>query len=184
MILVIDLNSDEEEEALKIMERQSEETKSKINQERKLKQRQYKQKLRVKNINMYKEFGVIKEEDNESESESIDYFGKLKEEKEKNLNQNTKKSLKKTIEERKSNKKSKKNSSENIQKNILNSDNNNSNNNNEIKKEIINKENCDFNLGEKSRNEKRIKLSVLRDLEEAIEEEGAQKDRIGKFYKK
>ena len=165
-----DLNSDEEEEALKIMERQSEETKNKINQERKLRQRQYKQKLRLKNINMYKEFGVIKEEDNESESESIDYFGKMKEEKE-NLNENTKKSLKKIIEERKS-KKSKKNSSksssENIPKIILSTD---SNNNNELKKEIIiNKENNDLNLEEKSQSEKGIKLSVLRDLEEAIEE--------------
>ena len=40
-------------------------------------------KLRLKNLNMYKEFGVIKEEDNESESESIELFSKLKEEKEK-----------------------------------------------------------------------------------------------------
>ena len=63
-----DLNSDEEEEALKIMERENEEAKSIRDQERKLRQRIYKQKLRFKNMNMYKEFGIIKEEDNESES--------------------------------------------------------------------------------------------------------------------
>ena len=78
-----DLNSDEEEEALKIMERENEEAKSQLKGDRKLRQRLYKQKLRLKNLNMYKEFGVIKEEDNESESESIELFSKLKEEKEK-----------------------------------------------------------------------------------------------------
>ena len=194
-----DLNSDEEEEALKIMERENEEAKSIRDQERKLRQRIYKQKLRFKNMNMYKEFGIIKEEDNESESESIDLFNKLKEEKAKNINESLKITLKKTLEDK--NKTSKQNNnianiniinrididnknniaiksnSENNSNIIINTENNiiNINKNNEIKKETIKKEN-DTNLNtnedneQKSKSEKSIKLSVLKDLEEAIEE--------------
>ena len=79
-----DLNSDEEEEALKIMERES----IQREKEKKLKQKLSKLKMRSIEINnIYKDFGVIKEEDNESESESIDIFGKMKEkEKEKKEN--------------------------------------------------------------------------------------------------
>ena len=81
-----ELNSDEEEEALKIMEKENEEAKHLMRQkERKLRQKLYKQKLIDKNTVMYKEFGVIKEEDNESESESIDFFGKMKEKEEERL---------------------------------------------------------------------------------------------------
>ena len=47
-----------------------------------MRQKLYKQKLNEKNMIMYKEFGIIKEEDNESESESIDIFGKMKEKEE------------------------------------------------------------------------------------------------------
>ena len=192
-----DLNSDEEEEALKIMERENEEAKSIRDQERKLRQRIYKQKLRFKNMNMYKEFGIIKEEDNESESESIDLFNKLKEEKVKNINESLKTTLKKTLEDK--NKISKQNNnianiniinrididnknniaiksnSENNANIIINEENNiiNINKNNEIKKETIKKEN-DTNSNEdneqKSKSKKSIKLSVLKDLEEAIEE--------------
>ena len=46
-----DLNSDEEEEALKIMERESEEAKNQLRgQDRKLRQRLYKQKLRFESL--------------------------------------------------------------------------------------------------------------------------------------
>ena len=63
------------------MEKENEEAKSMMRQkERKLRQKLYKQKLKEKDMVMYKEFGVIKEEDNESESESIDYFSKMREE--------------------------------------------------------------------------------------------------------
>ena len=170
-----DLNSDEEEEALKIMERENEEAKSQMrDQGRKLRQRLYKQKLRLKNINMYKEFGVIKEEDNESESESIDLFSRIKEEKEKNMNESLKISLKKTIEEKKNKlykKMNNKSSSENTSDIILNTENNIviNDKNNDIKKEIFNKEDND-DKEQRSKSEKSIKLSVLRDLEEAIEE--------------
>ena len=170
-----DLNSDEEEEALKIMERENEEAKSQMrDQGRKLRQRLYKQKLRLKNINMYKEFGVIKEEDNESESESIDLFSRIKEEKEKNMNESLKISLKKTIEEKKNKlykKMNNKSSSENNSDIILNTENNIviNDKNNDIKKEIFNKEDND-DKEQRSKSEKSIKLSVLRDLEEAIEE--------------
>ena len=178
-----DLNSDEEEEALKIMERENEETRIQLReQERKLRQKIYKQKLRLKNINMYKDFGVIKEEDNESESESIDLFNKLKEEKEKNMNENTKKSIRKSIED-KNNKSLKKiisnfnNNSENIslktENNIINSK------SEEIKKEIFNKEeNENLDIEQKSKSEKSIKLSVLKDLEEAIEEFESEQEPI------
>ena len=74
-----ELNSDEEEEALRIMEKESEEANNLMRQkQRKMRQKLYKQKLNEKNMIMYKEFGIIKEEDNESESESIDIFGKMK----------------------------------------------------------------------------------------------------------
>ena len=177
-----DLNSDEEEEALKIMERENEETKSQIReQERKLKQKIYKQKLRLKNINMYKDFGVIKEEDNESESESIDLFSKFKEEKEKNMNDN-KKSIKKSIEDKKNKsfKKSTNNSKSNSENNtniVLKTENNIlCAKDNEIEKEIFDKNNENIGVEQKSKSEKSIKLSVLKDLEEAIEEFESEQD--------
>ena len=172
-----DLDSEEEEEALKIMERENQEAKSQMReQERKLRQRIYKQKLRLKNINMYKEFGVIKEEENESESESIDIFNKMKDENN-NLNDNFKKSVKKSIELKK-NKFYNKNfnyNKINLENNeiiVLNSESNINNNNNfDIEKEII-KKGIDKRKekDQRSKSEKGIKLSVLRDLEEAIEE--------------
>ena len=169
-----DLNSDEEEEALKIMEKENRVAKSQMReQERKLRQRLYKQKLRLKNINMYKEFGVIKEEDNESESESIDLFSKMKEEEK---NRNSFNNLKKSLELRKSklNKNNNKISTEINENIILNTD-NNINNIKELKigDDIINKEN---DKEQKNKSEKAIKLSVLRDLEEAIEEFETEQD--------
>ena len=201
-----DLNSEEEEEALKIMERENEEAKSIRDQERKLRQRIYKQKLRFKNMNMYKEFGIIKEEDNESESESIDLFNKLKEEKGKSLNESLKLTLKKSLEEKK-NKLPKQSNNNNTKINIINNiniDNNNNiinnisennkdiilntdnniirNKNDEIKKEIIinEKNNADTKTDkeQKSKSEKSIKLSVLKDLEEALEEIELEQDAV------
>ena len=178
-----ELNSEEEEEALKIMERENQEAKSQMrDQERKLRQRLYKQKLRLKNINMYKEFGVIKEEDNESESESIDLFNMMKEEKEKNMNENFKKSLRKAIEEKRKSKINKsinsKSNSENKDNIILNTENNIiiNNKNKEIEKEIFNNENNELDMEQRSKSEKSIKLSVLQDLEEAIEEFESEQD--------
>ena len=178
-----ELNSEEEEEALKIMERESQEAKSQIrDQERKLRQRLYKQKLRLKNINMYKEFGVIKEEDNESESESIDLFNMMKEEKEKNMSENIKKSLRKTIEEKRKSKINKsinnKSNSENNVNVILNTENNIivNNKNKEFEKEIFNNENNELDMEQRSKSEKSIKLSVLQNLEEAIEEFESEQD--------
>ena len=173
-----DLDSDEEEEALKIMERENQEAKSQMReQERKLRQRLYKQKLRLKNINMYKEFGIIKEEDNESESESIDIFNKIKDEKE--FNDTLRQSLQKSMESKKKNYHNKNYINTNLDNNkimILNTDNNNTyknekilfnNNNNNNDKELVKKEN---DKEQRNKSEKSIKLSVLRDLEEAIEE--------------
>ena len=181
-----ELNSEEEEEALKIMERENKVAKSQMReQERKLRQRMYKQKLRLKNINMYKEFGVIKEEDNESESESIDYFSKIKEEEAKNKEAiiDIKKSLKKSLEYKKNKNDAKNNGKNNMQNNeknmvILNTENNINNNNSEFKKEILNTENIktETEVDQKCKSEKRIKLSVLKDLEEAIEEFESEQD--------
>ena len=180
-----ELNSEEEEEALKIMERENKVAKSQMReQERKLRQRMYKQKLRLKNINMYKEFGVIKEEDNESESESIDYFSKIKEEEAKTKEAiiDIKKSLRKSMEARKNKNEAKnngKNNIENIEKNmvVFNTE-NNINNNIELRKDILNTENSQTELDQKCKSEKRIKLSVLKDLEEAIEEFESEQDPI------
>ena len=170
-----DLNSDEEEEALKIMERENEEAKSQLKGDRKLRQRLYKQKLRLKNLNMYKEFGVIKEEDNESESESIELFSKLKEEKEKKaLNESIKKTLLKSIEEKKNKiiiKNNKKDNPEDNTKLVLNTEeNNNINNKNDEINYNYNYNYNDIEKEKRSKSEKSIKLSILRDLEEAIEE--------------
>ena len=158
------LNSEEEEEALKIMERENQEYKIQMReQERRLRQRLYKQKLRLKNINMYKEFGVIKEEENESESESIDLLSKIKEEerKIKNNSNDFKNPIKKSLELRKSRLNMRDNGKEN--KNIFVSNNNydNKNNNEEELKEN------DNNIKEQKDN---IKLSALKNLVEAIEE--------------
>ena len=156
-----DLNSDEEEEALKIMERENEEAKHLMRQkERKLRQKLYKQKLKEKNMIMYKEFGVIKEEDNESESESIDFFGKMKEKEEERIK----------YKENKNNKNSSKNNQilNNLNVNI-NINVNNSHNIDEIKNNFFNTEN-NIQTKNQSKSEKNIKLSVLKELEEAIQE--------------
>ena len=156
-----DLNSDEEEEALKIMERENEEAKHLMRQkERKLRQKLYKQKLREKDMIMYKEFGVIKEEDNESESESIDFFGKMKEKEEELIK----------FKENNNNKNSSKNNQilNNLNVNI-NINVNNSQNLDEIKTNIFNTEN-NIQKKNQSKSEKNIKFSVLRELEEAIQE--------------
>ena len=156
-----DLNSDEEEEALKIMERENEEAKHLMRQkERKLRQKLYKQKLREKDMIMYKEFGVIKEEDNESESESIDFFGKMKGKEEELIK----------FKENNNNKNSSKNNQilNNLNVNI-NINVNNSQNLDEIKTNIFNTEN-NIQKKNQSKSEKNIKFSVLRELEEAIQE--------------
>ena len=157
-----DLNSDEEEEALKIMERENEKAKYLMRQkERKLRQKLYKQKLKEKNMIMYKEFGVIKEEDNESESESIDFFGKMKEKEEERIK----------CKENKNNKNSSKNNNQilnNVNVNI-NINVNNSQNIDEIKTNFFNTEN-NIQAKNQSKSEKNIKFSVLKELEEAIQE--------------
>ena len=169
-----DVNSDEEEEALKIMEKENMEAQSQIrNQKRNLNQRLYQQKLRLKNIDMYKEFGVIKEEDNESESESIDIFNKIKEEEK----------VKKMINDSRKLRKNKKDKKNKVNKKINGIDNDNENEKNnvaktvidtygkkETNKETIQNENNINNTEKKSKSDKGIKLSVLKELEQAIEE--------------
>ena len=172
---VDNINSDEEEEALKIMEKESMEAKIQLkNQKRNLSQRLYQQKLRLKNIDMYREFGVIKEEDNESESESIDIFGKMKEEEKvkKMINDSRKLRINKDDKINKVNKKI----------NGIESENNSAlntimdtNENKEPTKEALNTENNGTNdntvdTEKKSKSDKGLKLNVLKELEQAIEE--------------
>ena len=153
-----ELNSDEEEEALKIMEKENEEAKHLMRQkERKLRQKLYKQKLIDKNTVMYKEFGVIKEEDNESESESIDFFGKMKEKEEERLKYKENLSKKNYM----NNNKILNNVNVNININV-----NNSQSIDEIKTNIF-KADKDIQIKNQSKSEKNIKLNVL---EEALEE--------------
>ena len=153
-----ELNSDEEEEALKIMEKENEEAKHLMRQkERKLRQKLYKQKLIDKNTVMYKEFGVIKEEDNESESESIDFFGKMKEKEEERLKFKENLSKKNYM----NNNKILNNVNVNININV-----NNSQSIDEIKTNIF-KTDKEIQIKNQSKSEKNIKLNVL---EEALEE--------------
>ena len=153
-----EINSDEEEEALKIMEKENEEAKHLMRQkERKLRQKLYKQKLIDKNTVMYKEFGVIKEEDNESESESIDFFGKMKEKEEERLKYKENLSKKNYM----NNNKILNNVNVNININV-----NNSQSIDEIKTNIF-KTDKDIQIKNQSKSEKNIKLNVL---EEALEE--------------
>ena len=153
-----ELNSDEEEEALKIMEKENEEAKHLMRQkERKLRQKLYKQKLIDKNTVMYKEFGVIKEEDNESESESIDFFGKMKEKEEERLKYKENLSKKNYM----NNNKILNNVNVNININV-----NNSQSIDEIKTNMF-KTDKDIQIKNQSKSEKNIKLNVL---EEALEE--------------
>ena len=164
-----DINSDEEEEALKIMEKESLEAKTQImNQKRKLNQRLYQQKLRLKNIDMYREFGVIKEEDNESESESIDIFNKMKEEAKAKKIINDSRKLRKN-KDNKLNKENKKiNGIENEKNNVLKTEIDTHGSKEISKEEVQNKNN--YNSEKKSKSDKGIKLSVLKELEQAIEE--------------
>ena len=156
-----ELNSDEEEEALKIMEKENEEAKHLMRQkERKLRQKLYKQKLIDKNTVMYKEFGVIKEEDNESESESIDFFGKMKEKEEERLKFKENLSKKNYM----NNNKILNNVNVNININV-----NNSQSIDEIKTNIF-KTDKDIQIKNQSKSEKNIKLNVYKELEEALEE--------------
>ena len=156
-----ELNSDEEEEALKIMEKENEEAKHLMRQkERKLRQKLYKQKLIDKNTVMYKEFGVIKEEDNESESESIDFFGKMKEKEEERLKYKENLSKKNYM----NNNKILNNVNVNININV-----NNSQSIDEIKTNIF-KTDKDIQIKKQSKSEKNIKLNVYKELEEALEE--------------
>ena len=166
---VDDINSDEEEEALKIMEKESLEAKTQImNQKRKLNQRLYQQKLRLKNIDMYREFGVIKEEDNESESESIDIFNKMKEEAKAKKIINDSRKLRKN-KDNKLNKENKKiNGIENEKNNVLKTEIDTHGSKEISKEEVQNKNN--YNSEKKSKSDKGIKLSVLKELEQAIEE--------------
>ena len=156
-----ELNSDEEEEALKIMEKENEEAKHLMRQkERKLRQKLYKQKLIDKNTVMYKEFGVIKEEDNESESESIDFFGKMKEKEEERLKFKENLSKKNYM----NNNKILNNVNVNININV-----NNSQSIDEIKTNIF-KTDKDIQIKNQSKSEKNVKLNVYKELEEALEE--------------
>jgi hypothetical protein len=161
-----DINSEEEEEALKIMEKESKESKSQIkNQKRKLNQRLYQQKLRLKNLDMYREFGVIKEEDNESESESIDIFNKMKEEVKAKKILNDSKKFRKNKDGKKNKVNKKINGIENENNKVLNI----VNGNKELTKESLQNENIN-DSGKRSKSDKVIKLSVLKELEQAIEE--------------
>ena len=170
-----DLNSDDEEEALKIMEKESEEAKSLMRKnERKLRQKLYKQKLKEQNMIMYKEFGVIKEEDNESESESIDFYGKMKEKKDEIFKFKENMNIK--------------NSSKNQQ--ILNNVNVNININvnngqklDELKTNIF-KEDNDIQIKKQSDTEKNIKTSVLKELAEAIQEFESENEPVKKTEEK
>ena len=162
-----DLNSEDEEEALKIMEKENEEAKSMMRQkERKLRQKLYKQKLREKDMVMYKEFGVIKEEDNESESESIDYFGKMKEEeriKKSQILNNVNVNININVN--------------NNSNNINNGNDNNNQNIEEIKTNIF-KEGKEIKINNKSQSEKKIKLTGLLELKEAIQEFESEQDLV------
>ena len=161
-----EINSEEEEEALKIMEKESKESKSQIkNQKRKLNQRLYQQKLRLKNLDMYREFGVIKEEDNESESESIDIFNKMKEEVKAKKILNDSKKFRKNKDGNKNKVNKKINGIENENNKVLNI----VNGNKELAKESLQNENIN-DSGKRSKSDKVIKLSVLKELEQAIEE--------------
>ena len=169
-----DLNSDEEEEALKIMERENKIAKSKIReQERKLRQILFKQKLRFENIKMYKEFGVIKEEENESEKESIKLFNKIQEEE---IIKDSFNAITKNLELRKSNLRKKNNNKKSIDnnENIIFKTDDNINNNVESKND--DKNNVEKNKYQKSKSEKNIKLSILRELERAIKEFEIEQD--------
>lgn len=117
---------------------------------------------------MYKEFGVIKEEDNESESESIDIFSKMKEEgKAKKIIKDSRKMKKnKNNKENKENKKI--NDIENEKNNVLKTE-IGSYGNKEIDKEVVQNEHIN-NTEKKGKSDKDIKLSVLKELEQAIEE--------------
>ena len=166
---VDDINSDEEEEALKIMEKESMEAKSQImNQRRKLSQRLYQQKLRLKNIDMYREFGVIKEEDNESESESIDIFNKMKEEAKAKKIINDSRKLRKKKDNKLNKENQKINGIENEKNIVLKTEIDTYGSKEITKEEVQNKNNNDTE--KKSKSDKGIKLSVLKELEQAIEE--------------
>ena len=164
-----DINSEEEEEALKIMEKESMEAKSQINkQKRSLNQRLYQQKLRLKNIDMYREFGVIKEEDNESESESIDIFHIMKEEGKAKKILNDSRKLRKNKDCNLKKVKKKFSDKENENNSALNTD-IDTNGNKEFTKEVTQNENTN-NMEKKIESNKDIKVSVLKELEKAIEE--------------
>ena len=148
-----DVDSDEEE-ALEIMKKENIEAKNQMReQERKLRQRLNKQKMRLKNMNMCENFGVIKEEENESCSESFEVFNNEKENKIKDVKEEIE-FLKKSIG--------------NLKKiaDALNKKNNEENN--YIKNKEINSKQKKQVDNEKD--DKGIKISVLKNFEEAIQE--------------
>ena len=134
--------------------------------QKKLRQKLYKQKLKEKDMVMYKEFGVIKEEDNESESESIDYFGKMKEEeriKKSQILNNVNVNININVN--------------NNTNNINNGNNNNNQNIEEIKTNIF-KEGKEIQINNKSQSQKKIKLTGLLELKEAIQEFESEQDLV------
>ena len=148
-----DVDSDEEE-ALEIMKKENIEAKNQMReQERKLRQRLNKQKMRLKNMNMCENFGVIKEEENESCSESFEVFNNEKENKIKDVKEEIE-FLKKSIG--------------NLKKiaDALNKKNNEENN--YIKNKEVNSKQKKQVDNEKD--DKGIKISVLKNFEEAIQE--------------
>ena len=148
-----ELNSEDEVEVLEIMEKERIKSKKKLRAEkRKMKYNLYNQKLKLENTNIYKEVDVIKEEDNESSSESI------------NLLLTNKSNIKEKII--KNNIKSEKLNIDNKIKNYHNEKSKLKIKNNYIKEDIIG-----FNTKEDEKNPtKKIKKSILKELEEAIKE--------------
>ena len=178
----------EEEEALKIMEQENEDAKNQMkDQEKKLRQKLYKQKMRLANLNICKEFGVIKEEENESSSEkSFEIFNKN--DREKNIKDEIE-FLKRSITNLR--KFTDELNQQNISQNEINEkeiekneNNNNEKNNNKEEDNIngntINENDNNINSSQKKSNnidkinknikKKKLIVSALKNLEEAIQE--------------
>ena len=181
-----DIDSDEEE-ALRIMEQENEEAKNQMKEhEKKLRQKLNKQKMRLKNLHICRDFGVIQEEENESSSE-MSFDMSNKNDKEKSVKEEIE-FLKKSITNLRklTDDLDKKNLTEN-EKNVENNNNKEIKNNNE--KSIINEKKCinGNNIEEdksnpsqrkhnkdngviKSNKKQNLVISVLKNFEEAIQE--------------
>lgn len=145
-----DLNSDDEEEVLKIMEKENNESKKKLRERNiKLKYNLFKQKINLEDTNIFRDFGVIKEEENESSSESLRFFSPSN-----NLNKKQK-IIKKKID---------------LKFKKLNKSNKN------VKKELKIKTDYKTNDIKNDNNNQNIKKNVLKELEEAVKEFELEED--------